>query len=294
MREVYPEEEWVYTYNPNANTFTCNICGQEIPSTRKLGELLDPRGGIEKLDKHLWEGHHISFWNFEKGRPYKRSIGGNPTTSPGADKEELEVLKGLLPMVGICTGVIVVFAVAVRVFAMGRAVSQDGQYLVSVRYPGQWHDVREFVQPDNPDVLAVLSQVGADPWALYDFVCRNINYRRDFGEFWSTPSETLRGYGDCEDSANLLTSLLIAARMPAYTVLGNYQGYGHAWCEYNGQVMETTYTSARPVPDPQDYCPYILFDNTRVLELWPGALGEVFELGRNEAAKLNLMAEAVA
>jgi len=30
-----------------------------------------------------------------------------------------------------------------------------------------------------------------------------------------------------------------------------------------------------------------------VIELWPGALGEVFELRRNERVKLNLMAEAI-
>ncbi|MBA7636239.1 hypothetical protein ES703_43855 [subsurface metagenome] len=61
--------------------------------------------------------------------------------------------------------------------------------------------------------------------------------------------------------------------------------------------METTYTSARPVSDPQDYCPYVLFSNQEVIELWPGALGEIFELGRDEVTKLNLMArvlEAVA
>ncbi|GAI72083.1 unnamed protein product, partial [marine sediment metagenome] len=58
-------------------------------------------------------------------------------------------------------------------------------------------------------------------------------------------------------------------------------------------ILETTYTQARPVPDPQDYCPYVLFDNTRVLELWPGALGEVFELGRDEELKLELMAKTL-
>ncbi|GAI87262.1 unnamed protein product [marine sediment metagenome] len=210
-----------------------------------------------------------------------------------ADKENAEALKGLLVPVTISTVVVVGFAVLVRAFALGRRVQGNGQYLVSVRYPGQWHDIRSFVQPDNPDVLAVYSQIGPDYWALYDFVCRNIDYRRDIGEFWMTPSETLRGAGDCEDCANLLTSLLIAAGVPAYTVLGNYQGYGHAWCEHRGQLMETTYTRAQPVPDPEHYIPYVLFDDRDVIELWPGALGEVFELGRDEASKLNLIAEAV-
>lgn len=210
-----------------------------------------------------------------------------------ADKEELELIKGMLPAIGICTAVVVAIAVLGRVYTGHRAHYQDGQYLVSVRYPGQLHDLREFVQPDNPDVLAVYSQYGPGYWALYDFVCRNINYRRDVGEFWQTPSETLRGYGDCEDSSNLLTSLLRAGQMPAYTVLGSYKGYGHAWSELNGQILESTYTQARPTFDLEHYQPYSLFDESEVVELWPGALGEVFDLARDEATKLNLMARAL-
>ncbi|GAI99403.1 unnamed protein product, partial [marine sediment metagenome] len=66
-----------------------------------------------------------------------------------AVKEE-EVFKGLLPVIGVGTVVILVFAGLVRAFAMGRRVYEDGQYLVSVRYPGQWHGLRDFVQPGNP------------------------------------------------------------------------------------------------------------------------------------------------
>ncbi len=213
-----------------------------------------------------------------------------------ADKEDLEIVKGILPVLGISTVVVVAIAVLGRVSTARQIHYQDG-HLVSVRYPGQLHDLREFVQPHNPDVEAVYSQNGPDYWSLYDFVCRNINYRRDVGEFWQTPSETLRGYGDCEDSSNLLTSLLRAGRMPAYTVLGSFQGYGHAWSELNGQILESTYTQARPTFDLEHYQPYSLFNESEVVELWPGALGEVFDLARDEATKLNLMArvlEAVA
>lgn len=212
------------------------------------------------------------------------------------DKEEdLELVKALLPVVGIGAGVIVVYAVLVRAFAFGhRARYQDDQYLVSVRYPGQWHDLREFVQPRNPDVLAGYSQHGPDYWSLYDFVCRNINYRRDIGEFWQTPSETLEGIGDCEDTSILLTSLIRAGGIPnAYVALGTLQGLGHAWVTHRGEILETTYTSARPVPDPGDYVAFVLFDEQEVVELWPGALGEVFELRRNEATKLHLMAKVL-
>ncbi|MBA7703773.1 hypothetical protein ES703_112567 [subsurface metagenome] len=173
-----------------------------------------------------------------------------------------------------------------------RVYYQDGQYLVSVRYPFQRHDIRSFVQPDNPDIQAIYAEIGPDYWALYDFVCREIDYRSDTGEFWLTPSETLRGYGDCEDTSLLLCSLL-RCFSDAHIVLGSFQGYGHAWCQLNGQILETTFTSARIVPNSAKYFPYMLFDNEQVIELWPGALKEIFTVRRNEATKLSLMAEIV-
>ena len=176
-----------------------------------------------------------------------------------------------------------------------RGYYQDGQYLVAVRYPGQWNSLQDFVQPSNPDVLAIFSQYGPESWALYDFVCRYVDYRRDWGEFFQFPSETLRGHGDCEDCAILLTSLIRAGGVPnCYVALGSLGNLGHAWCLYNGQILETTYTSAQPVSDPQDYCPYVCFNDQEVVELWPDALAEVFDLNRDEATKLNLIAEAVA
>jgi len=174
-----------------------------------------------------------------------------------------------------------------------RAYYQDGQYLVAVRYPGGWNDIREFIQPDNPDVVALYSRIGPSVASCHQWVCSQVDYRRDIGEWWQLPSETIdRRQGDCEDTSLLLCSLL-RNFTDAYTVLGNYGGYGHAWCEYNRQVMETTYTSARPVPDPQDYCPYCMFNEFEAIELWPGALEELFALRRDEATKLGLMAEVL-
>jgi len=192
-------------------------------------------------------------------------------------------------------------SIALTIMALMRSSSlgqrvyyQDGQYQVAVRYPGQWTFLQDFVQPNNPDVLAIFSQYGPDPWALYDFVCRYVDYRRDWGEFFQFPSETLRGHGDCEDTAFLISSLIRAGGAPnCYVALGSLGELGHAWCLYNGQILETTYTSARPVSDPQDYCPYCMFNESEVSELWPGALGEVFHLSRDEATKLNLIAQAL-
>ena len=174
-----------------------------------------------------------------------------------------------------------------------RVYYQDGQILVAVRYPGQWNSLQDFVQPDNPDVLAIFSQYGPDYWSLYDFVCRNVDYRRDIGEFWQTPSETLEGYGDCEDCAILLTSLIRAGGAPnCYVALGSLGELGHAWCLYNGQILETTYTYARQTA-PRDYQLMALFNDTEVLELYPDSLAEVFGLARDEATKLNLIAQVL-
>jgi len=173
-----------------------------------------------------------------------------------------------------------------------RAYSENGQYLVAVRYPGQWTDIRDFVQPTDPDVVTLYHQYGPDYWSLYDLVCREIDYRRDTGEFWQQPGETLaRGRGDCEDTSILLTSLIRAPGSPdAYVALGDYCGYGHAWCQYRGEILESTFTWARPVSDPEHYELYCIFNDQEAVELWPGALEELFALRRDEATKLRLMA----
>lgn len=36
---------------------------------------------------------------------------------------------------------------------------QDGQVLVQVRNPGEWHNMREFVQPGNPEITRIINGV---------------------------------------------------------------------------------------------------------------------------------------
>ena len=175
-----------------------------------------------------------------------------------------------------------------------RAYHADGQYLVSVRYLGQWHDLRDFVQPDNPDIVAAYAEIGPSLRECLDFVCRHVTYTSDLGEMWQFPSETLsRALGDCEDSTFLFVSLARIFDPQVWAVLGSYQGYGHAWASKGSTIFETTYTSARPVPDLEAYEAMAMFNDTDVIELHPGALDEVFSLRRNEARKLKLMAEVV-
>ena len=169
---------------------------------------------------------------------------------------------------------------------------QNGDILVSVRSPGEWHDIRDFINPMDPSVQQVYHQVGPDTMALLDWVCRNITYRSDNGEWWEFPAETIsRKYADCEGTSILLASLL-RNFTDGYVAIGSYRGYGHAWVELDGQILETTYTSARLVADPQNYRKLVAFNDQAVIELWPGALSRLFQLAHNEHNKLTLMVEA--
>jgi len=194
-----------------------------------------------------------------------------------------------LGLSGVCFAIIGLVATR-RLRINLRVLYVDGRYFVAVRHFGEWHELREFVQPFDPSTVGA----HADTWSCLDWVCRNIRYKEDVGEFWQFPSETLATReDDCEEHAFLLVSML-RGFTNAYVVLGDYQGYGHAWgTNEAGQILEATYTQAIVVPDPEDYCPYVLFNDQEVIELWPGALREVFELRRNEATKLNLMAAAL-
>jgi hypothetical protein len=175
---------------------------------------------------------------------------------------------------------------------------EDGQVLVSVRNPGDWQDIRDFITPLDPNVRHIYNKVGPDTWLLLDWVCRNVSYRSDNGEWWGFPGETLwrrdsdgKLYADCEDSSILLASLL-ANFTDGYCAIGAYRGYGHAWCQSDSQILETTFTYARPVPDPQNYRVYALFNDREVIEMWPGALTQLYQLARNENGKRNLMLAA--
>lgn len=209
-----------------------------------------------------------------------------------------QAFEHIIPVVGTSLAAV---SLAMGLIALGdssplaqRVYGEDGRYRVSVRYLGRWYDLQDFVQPDDPGVVAAYSRIGPDVWGCLDFVCQSISYRRDVGEFWSFPAETLkRTTGDCEDSSILLASLL-RNFTNAYVAIGNLQGFGHAWVvNGEGEVLEATYTKARRVPNPGDYCTYGLFNDQEVLELWPGALDEVFKLDRDEKLKLELMAKTL-
>ncbi|MBA7690462.1 hypothetical protein ES703_98989 [subsurface metagenome] len=167
--------------------------------------------------------------------------------------------------------------------------------LIKTLEPGEtasWYD--RFIMAES-DVLVHVESWWENTYVLHrdDTDEKTITIEVPSPEFFQIPSETLASKsGDCEDTSILLCSLL--KNLPnAHVALGSFQGYGHAWCQLNGDILETTYTSARPVPDPQDYLTFLLFDEREVIELWPGALEEIFSLRRDESFKLNLMAGAL-
>ncbi len=130
---------------------------------------------------------------------------------------------------------------------------------------------------------------------LLDYVCKNVSYRSDNGEFWYFPDEVIsRRAGDCDDSSLLLLSMLRrfydASRV--YAVAGTYRGLGHMWVELDGEILEPTYTSARPVSDPQNYRAFAKFNDQETVEVWPRSMTGLFQLAKNEGLKLSLMAEA--
>ena len=154
--------------------------------------------------------------------------------------------------------------------------------VVDFRY-GDCYFVTEFVQPENYEVKRIAGSLGCDVSndeflvAASNWVRDNITYPLDrSGEpategeqkrykwcwrflidkkryyVWSFPAMVITtGYGYCAESANLLTSLLRAKGILAWTAIGEVRktstdsllGY-HAWtvCDYRGEeyVIETT------------------------------------------------------
>lgn len=139
--------------------------------------------------------------------------------------------------------------------------------------------IRALVQPDDPEVREVANVLAQSPdfvSACQDFVHSFTTYRREIGEFWATPAETMaplcpkclaatvipvdgdeetyqcqvcgwRGTpiraGDCDDKAILLVSLL-RTRLPAdkvfcaFGVHRNSRAEGHMWVIMDGEYHD--------------------------------------------------------
>ena len=86
-------------------------------------------------------------------------------------------------------------------------------------------------------------------WKIWDYVARSVEYVADkqscgLEDFWFFPEETLMLHrGDCEDSAFLLATLLLASGVSEHCVrvaLGSVASpdgsYGHAWVVYQNEA----------------------------------------------------------
>jgi hypothetical protein len=138
-------------------------------------------------------------------------------------------------------------------------------------------DIREWLSdPDDRVVQEWLNALPGLPrdrapgtfdrraWLVWDRMAREIRYsfdkdRQGYEDFWLFPDETLSlGIGDCEDSAILLATLLIASGISPYcvrVVLGNtFDAHGtilggHSWTVYQDEggvwrLLEATLDAA--------------------------------------------------
>jgi len=185
-------------------------------------------------------------------------------------------------------------------------------YLVRVRFFDEVHSPTEFVTPQHPDVVELARKCPTIE-EQYDWVCRNVRYpsgpgqdrhrieafgsglwnkpifRQVVYEMWHTSAETLgwgrymgQCYGDCEDTSILLVSLARAAGYNAYVGVGEMGGMGHAWCMYDGKILETTLSSSgvpRDQGPPYDMMGW--FNDLECVELLPGTYGRMGELMRS-------------
>lgn len=128
----------------------------------------------------------------------------------------------------------------------------------AVRHDGFYHSIKGLVQPDDPrvkKVALVLVQAPDFIEAVQAFVASFTTYKRQVGDYWKTPSETLADEaGDCDDKAILTCSLLRNYIPPdeVYCAFGNWKGGGHMWVltvAENGEdiIIEATAPPSKPI-----------------------------------------------
>ena len=114
-------------------------------------------------------------------------------------------------------------------------MDQYNDLLANVRHDGEFHSIKSLVQPWDYEVkeAARIFAEKPDPIrACQDFVHSFPAYRREIGDYWSTPNETMeREYGDCDCKAILLCSLLrnFYFADEVFCAFGTWNGGGHMW-----------------------------------------------------------------
>lgn len=92
----------------------------------------------------------------------------------------------------------------------------------------------------------------------YPLVGQTYRINRSNDDFWQLSAETLAwGIGDCEDTSVLLCSLLrcdnFCSADEVFVDCGTIGGWGHAWVNWRGYILETTLET--PLETPLDSLP---------------------------------------
>lgn len=145
--------------------------------------------------------------------------------------------------------------------------------------------LNELITPNTKQICDIYDGLvaptrGETIWNCWNYVCTHIRYKRERGDVWAFPYQTLwQKCGDCEDSSFLLCSLLrhndLLSVEEVWATLGTYGLLleGHAWVTVllDGKrwVMETTLSKApqEVVAETFPHSPSIYFNDKTCVEL---------------------------
>ena len=157
---------------------------------------------------------------------------------------------------------------AVSVVASGNQIRLYEQLLANVRYDGRYHNVKELVQLNDPevrDIARVLVQAKDFIAAAQEFVNSFTTYQTEVGDYWTEPWELLDAQaGDCDDKAILLCSIL-RNYLPADQVYCAYglwavdgETTGHTWVVTEGEDGDDRIVESTAGPERKTKGRYIL------------------------------------
>jgi hypothetical protein len=157
---------------------------------------------------------------------------------------------------------------AVSVIVGGNQIRLYEQLLANVRYDDRYHNVKDLVQPDDPevrDLARVLVQANDFISAAQEFVNSFTLYETEVGDYWTEPRELLEAQaGDCDDKAILLCSILRNYLPPdqVYCAFGLWaidgETTGHMWVVTEGEDGEDRIIEATAGPERKTRGKYVL------------------------------------
>lgn len=157
---------------------------------------------------------------------------------------------------------------AISIIAKDGKLQQYDDLLADVRHDQKYHSIRSLVQPaelEVREIAQVLVQAPDFIAAAQEFVHSFTTYKKEVGDYWATPGETLAAQaGDCDDKAILLCSTLRNYIPPekVYCAFGlwKFGGVtgGHMWVVLEGQNGEDRIVEATAGPSMAGKGKYII------------------------------------